>query len=104
MRCLDIETYLVSGSTTSPQRAWYIGLSLVPGEGRCAWCEPLAGPSKQTYVRGVPERSKLTEERLASLYGGEGFGGETTMRARVIRELIDEIRALRCRLDQASGR
>lgn len=43
----------------------------------------------------VAERSKFTEERLASLYEAEGFGGETTMRARVIRELIHEIRVLR---------
>jgi hypothetical protein len=38
--------------------------------------------------------SSLTDERLASLYTAEGFGGETTG-AKVIRELIDEIRALR---------
>lgn len=43
--------------------------------------------------------SKLPEARLASLYGSEGFGGERTARARVIRELIDEIRALRGELD-----
>jgi hypothetical protein len=40
-------------------------------------------------------RSSLPEERLASLYEADGFGGEKTMRAKVIRELIDEIRALR---------
>ncbi len=45
--------------------------------------------------------SGLTEERLALLYNGEGFGGEKTMRARVIRELIDEIRVLRSELLQA---
>jgi hypothetical protein len=39
--------------------------------------------------------SKLPETRLASLYDADGFGGEKTMRAKVIRELIDEIRALR---------
>ena len=39
--------------------------------------------------------ARLTEERLAALYDGEGMGGERTMRARVIRELIDEIRRLR---------
>jgi len=44
-------------------------------------------------------RSTLTEERLASLYDGDGFGGEKTMRAKVIRELIDEIRLLRGELD-----
>jgi hypothetical protein len=39
--------------------------------------------------------SKLTDERLASLYEADGFGGKRTMRAKVIRELIDEIRLLR---------
>jgi hypothetical protein len=39
--------------------------------------------------------SSLTDERLNLLYTGKDFGGETTMRAAVIRELIDEIRALR---------
>jgi len=29
------------------------------------------------------------------LYDGDGFGGDRTMRAKVIRELIDEIRDLR---------
>ena len=45
--------------------------------------------------------SGLTEERLTSLYEAEGFGGEKTMRAKVIRELIDEIRVLRSELRQA---
>ena len=45
--------------------------------------------------------STLTDSRLDSLCGGEGFGGEKTMRAKVIRELIDEIRALRRELAQA---
>ena len=44
------------------------------------------------YVRRV---SGLTDERLNSLYDADGFGGEKTMRAKVIRELIDEIRELR---------
>jgi hypothetical protein len=44
--------------------------------------------------------SGLTDERLASLYDAEGFGGEKTMRAKVIRELIDEIRMLRSELLQ----
>ncbi len=48
--------------------------------------------------------SGLTEERLASLYNAEGFGGEKTMRAKVIRELIDEIRVLRSELLQAEAR
>jgi hypothetical protein len=39
--------------------------------------------------------SRFTDARLDSLYRSEGFGGERTMRAKVIRELIDEIRALR---------
>jgi hypothetical protein len=47
--------------------------------------------------------SGLTEERLTSLYNGEGFGGEKTMRAMVIRELIDEIRVLRSELLEAEA-
>lgn len=42
--------------------------------------------------------SSLTDERLDALYVGEDFGGNNTMRGRVIRELIDEIRALRSEL------
>ncbi len=45
-----------------------------------------------------------TEQRLASLYDAEGFGGEKTMRAKVIRELIDKIRLLRAELLQAGTR
>jgi hypothetical protein len=41
------------------------------------------------------DATKLTEDRLSLLYAGQDFGGETTMRAAVIRELIDEIRAMR---------
>ena len=37
----------------------------------------------------------MPEARLESLYTAEEFGGERTMRAKVIRELIDEIRELR---------
>ena len=44
----------------------------------------------RTYVLAMTHPSGLTEERLASLYVAEGFGGEKTMRAMVIRELIDE--------------
>lgn len=44
---------------------------------------------------GVRRVSGLTDERLNSLYDADGFGGEKTMRAKVIRELIDEIRELR---------
>ena len=47
--------------------------------------------------------SRLPEARLQSLYTGEDFGGEKTMRAKVIRELIDEIRELRRELVQAGG-
>lgn len=43
----------------------------------------------------------MTEERLASLYESDGFGGEKTMRAKVICELIDEIRRLRRELADA---
>jgi hypothetical protein len=42
--------------------------------------------------------SALTDDRLESLYHGEGFGGDTTLRAKVVRELIDEIRTLRRQL------
>jgi hypothetical protein len=47
--------------------------------------------------------SRLPEARLESLYKAPDFGGEKTMRARVIRELIDEIRTLRTDLDRASN-
>ena len=43
----------------------------------------------------MARRTLLTDERLDGLYIGEGFGGDSTLRARVIRELVDEIRALR---------
>lgn len=46
--------------------------------------------------------SRLPEARLEGLYDAADFGGEKTMRARVIRELIDEIRALRRDLAAAS--
>lgn len=49
----------------------------------------------------VRRPSALTDERLQSLYEADGFGGERTMRARVIRELIDEIKALRKELAEA---
>ncbi len=42
--------------------------------------------------------SNLTAARLDLLYEADGFGGEKTMRAKVVRELIDEIRALRLEL------
>jgi hypothetical protein len=47
--------------------------------------------------------SKLTESRLDALYVADGFGGERTMRALVIRELIDEIRELRQSLAHAEA-
>ena len=46
----------------------------------------------------------LPESRLASLYDGEGFGAGGSARARVVRELIDEIRDLRRELDSHQGR
>jgi hypothetical protein len=46
--------------------------------------------------------SRLPETRLKSLYDAADFGGEKTMRARVIRELIDEIRTLRQDLARTS--
>ena len=52
----------------------------------------------------VVRTSRMTEARLHSLYEAEGLGGERTMRAKVIRELIDEIRVLRRELAQAEGR
>jgi hypothetical protein len=48
--------------------------------------------------------TKLPEQRLASLYDAPGFGGETTQRAKVIRELIDEIRRLRRERPSSRGR
>ena len=42
--------------------------------------------------------SSLTDARLQSLYESDSFGGEKTMRAKVVRELIDEIRHLRSEL------
>jgi ribosomal protein L19E len=48
----------------------------------------------------MPPTSRLPDSRLDSLYGAEGFGGDKTMRAKVIRELIDEIRALRRELTE----
>jgi hypothetical protein len=43
----------------------------------------------------MARESSLTEQRLRLIYTGEGFGGDNTLRAKVIRELIDEIHALR---------
>ncbi len=45
----------------------------------------------------------MPEEGLASLYDADGFGGEKTMRSKVIRELIDEIRLPGHELAQARG-
>ena len=48
--------------------------------------------------------TRLPEPRLAALYDAADFGGEKTMRAKVIRELIDEIRDLRRELaERTSG-
>jgi hypothetical protein len=41
----------------------------------------------------------LPDSRLTALYDAPEFGGERTMRAKVIRELIDEIRSLRAELE-----
>lgn len=60
-------------------------------------------PLARTYVRLVGRVSSLTSSRLDSLYEADGFGGEMTMRAKVIRELIDEIRALRRELTEFGG-
>jgi hypothetical protein len=61
----------------------------------------LTSSHEGTYVRFMAqEGSWLPDERLDLLYKSEGFGGETTMRARVIRELIDEIRMLRVELSR----
>jgi hypothetical protein len=52
------------------------------------------------------QTSRLTDDRLKSLYLNKEFGGGNTIRAKVIPELIDEIRALRLevkRLDRPSG-
>ncbi len=61
----------------------------------------LTDQDRGTYVRGVVY-PRLPDSRLDALYDAEGFGGETTMRAKVIRELIDEIRRLRRQLDTLS--
>jgi hypothetical protein len=48
--------------------------------------------------------SRFTDARLDSLYDSEGFRGDQTMRAKVIRELIDEIRGLRGQLTKEEVR
>lgn len=53
---------------------------------------------ERTFVNVTHRVPTLTDSRLDSLYVSEGFGGERTMRAKVIRELIDEIRTLRVEL------
>lgn len=63
----------------------------------------LTGIGMRTYIRSMAHLSRLTDDRLAALYVDEGFGGNTTMRAKVIRELIDEIRALRTELADTRG-
>jgi hypothetical protein len=47
--------------------------------------------------------SSLPKARLQSLYAAQDVGGEKTMRAKLIRELIDEIRELRRELVHAGG-
>ena len=51
----------------------------------------------------VDRPTRLPAERLDALYVGEGFGGDKTMRAKVMRELIDEIRQLRRELEITRG-
>lgn len=68
--------------------------------GGCQWRVDADGVSN-IRLRFVLGGSRMTEERLASLYESDGFGGEKTMRAKVIRELIDEIRRLRRELADA---
>ena len=65
----------------------------------------LTGALVRMYVpvRIAQQLSRLTEARPDALYNSDGFGGERTMRARVIRELIDEIRSLRAHIDQGAG-
>lgn len=62
------------------------------------------GCREGTYVRHMQRASSLTESRLDALYDAEGFGGDKTMRAKVFRELIDEIRALRRELHELVDR
>ncbi len=50
----------------------------------------------------IARSSRLTEARLDSLYNSDGFGEEKTIRARVIRALIDEIRSLRAQIDEGT--
>ena len=57
--------------------------------------------SPNVCLASVVGGSRMTEERLDSLYESDGFGGEKTMRAKVIRDLIDEIRRLRRELAHA---
>lgn len=64
---------------------------------------PVDRAMNRTYVPDVERVSRLTESRLDSLYTAGDFGGERTMRAKVIRELIDEIRALREELASRDG-
>ena len=65
---------------------------------------PLTLCRSRTYVRFMARASSLPNSRLDSLYESEGFGGEKTLRAKVMRELIDEIRILRRELDEAATR
>ena len=66
--------------------------------------EYLDAATEGTYVRLMQRRSAFPDSRLDALYDAEGFGGEKTMRAKVVRELIDEIRMLRRELDEATRR
>ncbi len=61
----------------------------------------LTSGNRERMFEPMAHPTGLTEERLALLYDAKGFGGETTMRAKVVRELIDEIRLLRSELMDA---
>ena len=47
----------------------------------------------------MAQSSRLTEARLESLYNSTGSAAKRNLRARVIRELIDEIRTMRAQID-----
>jgi len=80
------------------------GVDVHVGRGICRLdCLDRFDADKCSNVRliGVVRTSRMTEARRSSLYEAEGLGGETTMRAKVIRELIDEIRTLRREMAEA---
>jgi hypothetical protein len=76
----------------------------LPGQSATFTDSGLDSCAARMYVLSVAHPSGLTDERLGSLYDAEGFGGERTMRAKVIHELIDEIRLPRFELLRAEAR